>query len=69
MNKQAFDKIKAGIEHAIALARGEAGLVSYRDHVAAGATPQRAFVDQIAALTRKVPQTDSTEMISEDRAR
>jgi plasmid stability protein len=29
----------------------------------------RELADQIAALTLKVPQTDSTEMIREDRAR
>jgi antitoxin FitA len=29
----------------------------------------RELADQIAALTPKVPQTDSTEMIREDRAR
>jgi len=68
MSKQAFDKIKAGIEHAIAVARGEADLASCRVHVAAGAT-QRALADQIAALTPKIPRTDSTEMVRDDRAR
>ncbi len=68
MSKQAFDKIKAGIEHAIAVARGEADLTSYRVHMPAGRA-QRALADQIAALTPKVTQTDSTELVREDRAR
>jgi putative transcriptional regulator len=33
MSKQAFDKIKAGIEGAIAIARGEAEPATYRVHV------------------------------------
>jgi putative transcriptional regulator len=33
MSKQAFDKIKAGIEGAIAIARGEADRATYRVHV------------------------------------
>jgi hypothetical protein len=33
MSKHAFDKIKAGIEDAIAIARGEADAATYRVHV------------------------------------
>jgi plasmid stability protein len=41
-----------------------------RDAVDRGSrTSLRELADQIAALTPKVPQTDSTEMIREDRAR
>jgi plasmid stability protein len=32
-------------------------------------TSLRELVDQIAALTPKVPQTDSTELVREDRTR
>lgn len=35
MSKQAFDKIKAGLEDAIAIARGEADPATYRVHVPA----------------------------------
>jgi antitoxin FitA len=41
-----------------------------RDAVDRGSrTSLRELADQIAALTPKVPQTDSTEMVREDRAR
>jgi putative transcriptional regulator len=33
VSKRAFDKIKAGLEDAIAIARGEADLATYRVHV------------------------------------
>jgi putative transcriptional regulator len=33
MSKQAFDKIKAGLEDAIAIARGDADPATYRVHV------------------------------------
>jgi putative transcriptional regulator len=35
MSKRAFDKIRAGLEDAIAIARGEADPASYRVHVPA----------------------------------
>jgi antitoxin FitA len=41
-----------------------------RDAVAPGSrTSLRALADRIAALTPNVPQTDSTELVREDRAR
>ena len=41
-----------------------------RDSVHPGSrTSLRELADQIAALTPKVPQTDSTELVREDRAR
>jgi hypothetical protein len=44
--------------------------VALRDLVARGsATSLRDLADQIAALTPKVPQSDSTELIREDRTR
>jgi plasmid stability protein len=44
--------------------------VLLRDLVTSGsASSLRELADQIAALTPKVPQTDSTEMIREDRMR
>jgi plasmid stability protein len=44
--------------------------VLFRDAVNRGSrTSLRELADQIAALTPKIPQTDSTEMIREDRAR
>jgi phosphopantothenoylcysteine decarboxylase/phosphopantothenate--cysteine ligase len=44
--------------------------VLLRDLVAGRSTSSlRELADQIAALTPKVPQTDSTELIREDRMR
>ena len=44
--------------------------VALRDLVSHGsATSLRELADQIAALTPKVPQSDSTELIREDRVR
>ena len=44
--------------------------VLLRDAVDPGArTSLRDLADRIAALTPKVPQTDSTELVREDRAR
>jgi len=44
--------------------------VALRDLVSHGsATSLRELADQIAALTPKVPQSDSTELIREDRMR
>jgi plasmid stability protein len=41
-----------------------------RDAATVGSrTPLRDLADQIAALTPAVPQTDSTELVREDRAR
>jgi antitoxin FitA len=44
--------------------------VLLRDAVEPGSrTSLRELADRIAALTPKVPQTDSTELVREDRAR
>jgi antitoxin FitA len=44
--------------------------VLLRDAVDRGSTTSlRELADRIAALTPKVPQTDSTELVREDRAR
>jgi plasmid stability protein len=44
--------------------------VALRDLVSRGSvTSLRDLADQIAALTPKVPQTDSTELIRDDRMR
>ena len=73
MSKHAFDKIKAGIEAAIGITRGEVDPATYRVHSDAGDRGSQTFMrdlaDRIAALTPKVAQTDSTELVREDRAR
>jgi len=73
MSKHAFDKSKAGIDEAIAIVRGEADPTIYRVHSGArdrgSQTSLRDLADRIAALTPNVPQTDSTELVREDRAR
>jgi hypothetical protein len=73
MSKHAFDKIKAGIEEAIAIARSEADPATYRVHSDARDHRSRGLLrdlaDRIAALTPRVPQADSTELVREDRAR
>jgi putative transcriptional regulator len=51
MSKRAFDKIKAGLEDAIAIARGEADPTSYRIHVP-------AEVD-VKAIRRKLGMTQA----------
>ena len=51
MSKRAFDKIKAGLEDAIAIARGEADPSSYRVHVP-------AEVD-VKAIRRKLGMTQA----------
>jgi plasmid stability protein len=44
--------------------------VLLRDAVNRGSRPSlRELADRIAALTPKVPQTDSTELVREDRTR
>ena len=44
--------------------------VLLRDLVSRGSAPTlRELADQIAALTPKVPQSDSTELVREDRMR
>jgi plasmid stability protein len=40
-----------------------------RDAVGGSRTSLRELADRIAALTPDVPQTDSTELVREDRAR
>jgi hypothetical protein len=73
MSKHAFNKIKAGIEEAIAIARGEADPATYRVHSNArdrgSRSSLRDLADRIPALTPKVPQTDSTDLVREDRTR
>ena len=51
MSRHAFDKIKAGIEDAIAIARGEADPATYRVHVP-------AEVD-VKAIRRKLGMTQA----------
>jgi hypothetical protein len=42
MSKRAFDKIKAGLEDAIAIARGEADPSTWRVHVRPRSTSKRS---------------------------
>jgi putative transcriptional regulator len=51
MSKHAFDKIKAGLEDAIAIARGEAEQTTYRVHVP-------AEID-VKAIRRKLGMTQA----------
>jgi plasmid stability protein len=69
LEREVVDALKARAQRNHRSLEAEVRVV-LRDLVSRGSTSSlRELADQIAALTPKVPQTDSTELVREDRMR